>query len=482
MTGKFNSVMYTDILKWFIIFQPVLDILTLLSIYFIDLSITVGIVFRMLFMLLSFVYIFFGNDSPYKKYVIGYLILLLAVLGLGFLGNIFLKPTFNFFLETQWIAKVVYFIVMFCAFVLVFTSKESYRAVKMKLLSAVYIAASIVVASILLSILTNTSTNTYEWVKDGYKGWFYSGNELGAIIAITAPLLFIFAYKKTNTWKDSLNWLPLFALLVTGVLLGTKVGLFAMVGTLAIGVVILILHWLVETRKNGMKNRYMISTLLAVVMAILFGVIAPTTPSVTNLSVDMPIPEKDNIATGPDSGEDGESMEEAEERQRQEEEAMRDEDGEIRELPAYLDSEIVNKILSARHFYFTRQYHYYIDAHIYQQLFGMGYAGNYTEVRKTIEMDFLDIFFSFGVFGAILIFLPLIMVTVAIIRKLFSDFKQVLNPENIFLITSIMLGNGIALIAGHVWFAPSVSIYFSLAFVLLLYNLYQPDLEELSGQ
>ena len=43
-----------------------------------------------------------------------------------------------------------------------------------------------------------------------------------------------------------------------------------------------------------------------------------------------------------------------------------------------------------------------------QKLFGMGYASNYSDQPKTIEIDYLDLFFSTGILGSILYFLPLL--------------------------------------------------------------------------
>ncbi|WP_337020403.1 O-antigen ligase family protein [Oceanobacillus massiliensis] len=466
--STFNSN-YLRILRWFIIIQPILDILTTLSIYYIDLSITVGIIVRMLFMLLTLIYIFFGNDSIYKKYVITYLLLLFVVLGIGFIVNMLSKPIFNLFLEVQWIAKIVFFITMFCSFIVIFSSNLDFQKSKMKILKSAYMAMIVVVASIAISIVTNTSGDTYEWVKTGYKGWFFSGNELGAIIAITLPLVFLFAIIKTNSLRDFKFWFLPLALAFTGVFLGTKVGLFAVIGTFVLVFISILLHWISKVRSIGIKNQHTANFVYTVAALIIFLFVLPLTPSVNNLTVDMPIPEKDNIVA--EEGEEDSTSEENNENSEEQTLPEQTEDEEARELPAFLDSEIVNKVLSSRHFYFTRQFYQYEDANLLQKFVGMGYAGNYTNTRKTIEMDFLDIFFSFGIIGSILIFLPLLLLIGVLLKRVFTSFTEVIQMQNIMLLTSILLGNGIALIAGHVWFAPAVSIYFSISMVILFYNL-----------
>lgn len=463
MNLKLVSEKYQSLLILFIILQPVIDILTSLSVLYIDFNITIGIVIRMLFMAVSLLYIFFANDSPFKKYIITYLILLFVVLGIGFLSSIIYKPIFNLFLEAQWIAKILYYVVMFCSFLIVFSDTKKYQESKLKVLKAIFIAMNIVTITILLSIVTGTSTDTYEWVKDGFKGWFYSGNEIGAIIAITFPFVTLYSLKKTNSLKDIKYWIPTILLAIVGVLLGTKVGLFAIIGSLIVIFFTVLISWLSKTKNESIRSKFIFTALTVAI----FVIASPFTPSVKNLSVDMPIPEKDNIISGLHGKQDGDGIDEWNSELKQEENT----EEELAKLPAFLDSPLVNKILSSRHFYFTRQYNQYVDANIVQKLFGMGYAGNYTDTRKTIEMDFLDIFFSFGIFGSLLIFLPTFVLIGLVLKQLFSRIKSLFTPENILLITSILLGNGIALIAGHVWFAPAVNIYLALAMVLLYYNL-----------
>ena len=58
------------------------------------------------------------------------------------------------------------------------------------------------------------------------------------------------------------------------------------------------------------------------------------------------------------------------------------------------DSEVKSLIYSDRDKFLKTYKQYYKDAPLSQKLFGMGYAGNYTDKIKLIEMDFHDLFFS----------------------------------------------------------------------------------------
>ncbi|MUV37315.1 hypothetical protein JNUCC1_01121 [Lentibacillus sp. JNUCC-1] len=450
------------LLFYFIMLQPILDILTTFSLY-INLNITVGIIVRMLFMIVSLAYIFFfSKESPYKKQIIIYLVLVIITLSTSFIGNIFFKPTFNLLLEAQWSAKIFYYIVMFCSLFLVLSVQKSYHRIKVQLLKAIYAALLIVIGTVFVAIITGSSNNTYEWVKSGYKGWFYSGNELGAILAVTLPLVFLYTVIKTNNIKDYKYWFGPLLLAVTGMIIGTKVGLFAVIGCLLVMLISVSIHWMTHIKKEGIQNKYYKVFLFSISLSIVFTIIAPFTPSITNLSVSMPIPDKDKIVQEQDKERHLEQNENS-----IEEESTEDK----RKLPAWLDSSIVNKILSSRHFYVTRQYYQFEDANIFQKIFGMGYAGNYTSTRKTIEMDYLDAFFSFGVVGFLLISAPLALIFIIFIKAMLFSVKQVLDIKNILMGTSIILGSSIALIAGHIWFSPAVSLYYSIAICLLFFNL-----------
>ena len=58
--------------------------------------------------------------------------------------------------------------------------------------------------SIFLSAITNTSFGTYDYGK-GYCGWFYAGNEVGAIISILAIVALFWAVKS----KKKFVWISI---------------------------------------------------------------------------------------------------------------------------------------------------------------------------------------------------------------------------------------------------------------------------------
>ncbi|UOQ50288.1 O-antigen ligase family protein [Gracilibacillus caseinilyticus] len=467
MSKVLNNDKFFQLLTLFIILQPILDILTNAMLQFTNSSITIGILIRMLFMGIALFFIFFGSQHPYKKQVSIYLALLLLVLGIGFINNYFQKPVFNLFIEVQWLTKVIYFSVMICSIYLLFQNKKNVDFIKTRLLNYIIYALVIIGVSILIAIITNTSVDSYEWVKAGFKGWFYSANELSALLAIGFPLSILFAIRKTKSWYSFWVWIPALLVALIGALIGTKVGLFAVYITCIFISLFIAIHYIVASIKKTNDRKILLPTFVySIALLAVILIVSPFTPGYQNLSVELPEPDQEDIDKGfedvPGQGGNGESSGESED------EII---EGEDTRVTFEINSPIVNKILSSRHIYFTWQLNQMIRADVSQKILGMGYAGNYINNRKTIEMDFFDIFFSFGVIGFILVMLPLFMLIGIVLKKLFTNFKQIFHVENISLIISILLGLGIALIAGHVWVAPAVNLYLALSMVLLYINL-----------
>src|SRR5699024_9704446 len=64
-------------------------------------------------------------------------------------------------------------------------------------------------------------------------------------------------------------------------------------------------------------------------------------------------------------------------------------------------SPLLQKILSSRHLYLQETKDDFMEADILRNAFGLGYAGDYEQGPKIIEMDFFDLFFSYGIIGTV---------------------------------------------------------------------------------
>src|SRR5690606_1145939 len=98
----------------------------------------------------------------------------------------------------------------------------------------------------------------------------------------------------------------------------------------------------------------------------------------------------------------------------------------------------------------------------------MGYAADYDFEEKITEMDFFDFFFSFGIVGLILAIVALFKPAVRILKAIWLRITR--RKENSFmysLLLAVILILGISFIAGHVIFAPGVSIYLVIGLAML---------------
>ncbi|MCA0985211.1 O-antigen ligase family protein [Halobacillus yeomjeoni] len=463
MNKLMDKEFYTKLLLLFVILQPVLDILTYVSIKALDSSLTIGIIVRVLFMGLSLWFIVFGNNSWLKKYVLYYLAAIAIVYGIGLGYNFFAKPVFNPFLELQFLAKTVYFSIMLCAYLLLFTTIDKVSFVRLRVLKTIYIAMLIVSITLVIAIITGTSSATYDWNKFGFKGWFYSGNELGSIVAISFPLTYLFALYKAQDKKKIIYFLPVFLLATISILIGTKVPYFAVLGAAIIVFGSYVVYWIVQKLKKQKESLLNMKLIISFIFLVLFLAATPFSPTFSNVSGDMGAIEeqkKEQKKQSEDEAETGQG-------------GSQDDPEVTKEKTNLMDSKILVIILSSRNLYFSELYEDYTEADVVQKLFGMGYAGNYHsyEDPKLIEMDFFDLFFSFGILGMILILLPFLFIIGMCIKLLFLVPGKLLHPENMLILLSIGFGTGIAFLAGHVLYAPAVSIYLAISIVLLTINI-----------
>ena len=129
-------------------------------------------------------------------------------------------------------------------------------------------------------------------------------------------------------------------------------------------------------------------------------------------------------------------------------------------------------ILSGRNSFFKNTKQRYIQSSIKDKLIGIGYINEENESiveSKLVEIDYFDVFFSHGIVGTIIFAIPLFVILLLIIKKLFKNFiANIKNSKIIILLYSVSIAFGIALMAGHVLTSPAVSMFLILDLLLLL--------------
>ncbi|WP_025785656.1 O-antigen ligase family protein [Sporosarcina sp. D27] len=449
----------------FVMIQPIIDVLTTASLLFIDLPLTIGVIIRLAYLAIMAIWIV--NESRKSKRARLYLLYLsgLAVFVIiNFIVGYTVKEPFYIMQELTYYNKVVYFHVLLFGFILLLESmkKENGSDNARQLVNYFLIASLTISVVFIIAHLTGTSMANYARSKEGWTGWFYAGNEIGASMSMLLPITALFAVYKTTTTRKLLHWLPFVLLSIAMLGLGTKVGyggILIVLLSIFFGSLLLLL----TTKEYPARQRVKANSFISLILLIVLIVATPFTPVFGNMYAHLDILgislEKPPVELDDDGNE------------------IPPEDGDEDE-PLITGEQFENLVFSSRETYKANYVEQFKDAPISQKLFGMGFAGNYDAPEphkplKMIEMDFHDWFFSFGILGFIYMVAPIIWFAGSFIVKLVMNLKQNFNYFSILTGISFLVGIGISYTAGHVLTAPSVSIW--LAFLLAVVTVVSRD-------
>lgn len=385
----------------FLILQPIIDLLTGISINF-NISFSFGVIVRALFIIFILYYLFFISKCLYRKKS---LILITLILIYMFIFVINHKAFFEF----SNMVKCFYFPIVFIGLFNIYNEK------KIEFLSNNYLlyVLSIYIGVIFIADITNTAFNSYDIAKTnhvGNVGWFYSANEIGAIIALIIPILFETIYKKINIAK--------ILLLILTVIASFKIGTRTPIISLFICLVFYYIKYIILFIKNKRKKTLTITIFASLVALSSFVIIFPKTPVYQNIITHTKYLKIDSVS---DIFKNSETLD--------------------------------NFIFSKRFGLLNETNNIYKSEPLKNKLMGIDYSNN----SRTTEMDMFDIFYRCGVVGFIVYFGTIISIFI-INRKKIN--KIYLLPTFLMLFISFF--------AGHVFTAPSVSIIATFILIKLL--------------
>ncbi|WP_270340743.1 O-antigen ligase family protein [Bacillus mobilis] len=445
---------FPHFLLLFIVFQPILDLLTSFSIYVLHMSATVGIVVRFAFMLLALGYLLLHHKQQGAKKYILYLCLFGIVLAIGLVNNLMVKSPVSFGEEVKFILKSVYPIVLLFGYIIALKELKNNEYAFHKIITYFLYATLILSISIIAAMATGTDFPSYPNSKIGSRGWFFAGNDLSSIFAIMFPIVVLYSVHKTTSFSKAYYWIPTVLAMYASIMIGTKVGYGAIVITLGIALFFLFIEYMIHRKKEGKGFTYLVNTIVAAVVLGGLLVLTPQTPIAKNMSIHLQIYEYKKSVQ--------------EEKDRKEGKVVTEEEHKEGELT---DSEMKSLIYSDRDKFLKVYKQYYKDAPLSQKLFGMGYAGNYTTKMKLVEMDFHDLFFAFGIVGFLMYLLPLLYFGIKIFIRLITNFKKLFSVKHMLLASTLVLSLGIGFMSGHVLTAPAVSIFFVVILAYLIVDL-----------
>lgn len=354
-------------------------------------TLSIGAIIRTLLMVLVMIYIWI--IEPLKKQYRLVFLLAYMIIAVTFISNFFIKIPFHLMEEVSFMLKVAYFITMISLAIHIITTKKIQQ---IHYLQVVHIVLFIVSSTYWIAYFTKTNIASYAYIKAGYSGWYFSANELSVIILILFALVLLYflrTYTKMTTFTVIIT---LFIL----PMIGTKTALY---GGLILYIPILLYAFFKRKWRQGIT--------LSILLGLLFVYIPFSAASTNQL----------------DTADHHEVNTEEQE----------------------------HSLLSSRDLYLETTLQDYRQAPFLRQMVGLGYAGDYEKAAKTIEMDFYDLFFSFGWLGTIILLVPLALLGYKITRwKLTFPYMYSMG--------TLLLTMGISFVAGHVIFAPAVMSYVAL--------------------
>jgi hypothetical protein len=305
-----------------------------------------------------------------------------------------------------------------------------------------------------VAILTGTDYGAYKYNKLGTVGWFFAANEVSALLGILTPILMYYVLE-----TDRLH------LAVKTMLMGLYIFIYYQIGTKVVALSVILtaafMFVLFIIRKVRNRNLPIFSRMIAITAVLLMAVgMVPITPIGHNINIHSDIVDSrlDDARDDSVEEEENESMEEIEN--------------------DFIDSglsekeyRIASMIFSSRDHYFAVRKFIFDEAPVVSKVFGQT---QFAETDKgeiksyTAEIDFIDIYFNFGIAGSVL-YWGIVLGTLGYALYAAARKKLIfMSGSRIpYYICGILLGMGIALFAGHVFVSPAVSFYMGVVILLL---------------
>ena len=383
------------ILKIFLYLQPVIDLLTGIMINYFNISLTIGIIIRLLFLLfIIYFYLFVRNNN--SKYKLIYLISVLVFIIISTILIIINKDVHVLNYELTNILKVFYFPIL----ITIVDKKD----IKITIKDIVNVGI-IYLGWITIPNIFNISYNSYTQGKIGSVGLFNSGNEISAILSIITPFLIYYLFNKNNNY---IKVLLILLIAYNYFTVGSKIIIISLVLSIIFNIYLYL-------KNNKVDNKKIIIGIISLVLLTLLGIyIIPKTNFYYNIRLHLSF-------LGINS---------------------------FNDIFSY---NFFNRfVFSDRLTYLANVNEVFIKSGFLSKLFGVGFITNYSTdlvSAKLIEMDLFDIFYRVGIMGMILFIIPVV-----------NCVKDVIKSKDLILIFTIILSLIISICVGHTLIAPSVSI------------------------
>ena len=389
---------------------------------------TPTLIVRMLILLVFAAYILRLRD---KKSII-YVSLIGATFVLTAIGGLLFAEWYSLFAEITYIARFTYNIAIILVFWRVFQRLDWPKEKLLKWLNWLFSLTSLIISgSILVAYATRSGFHTYgdRFGFRGSRGFFYSGNDITAVLMILLPLCFVtyMLMNKERTRKQHLFYLLAPATAICALfLIGTNTAYIA----IAVTILTFLINAIRHNKKQRDKSRLKSVGLVMLATAIVFGVMSAISAAALWLEFHEAITVFADIWS----------------------------EGGLRSLISGRDEKLAAAMAD------------YTAGNPYIWIFGVGRGSQ----LLTIEMDLFEVFIYYGIFGTLTMTYLYLRLGIGFLRK----FRQQMDLYIVACFLAIGLCTGYLIIAGHVLFTVTSGFYFSL--ILLYAHLYlSPSPQEL---
>lgn len=444
-----KNITIENILCLFIIMCPILDMISFIYRNALQTNYSPSTIIRPIIPIIIIIYLFLKRDKKFKKYAIllSLIYLIYGIIHLYTYKSSLTGSSYSTIIhEAQYIINYSFMILNLYIYIYIFKDNKSIE----KLSKSVLISSTIYIISIYISIITKTSSSTYiEGM--GYKGWFESGNSIGAILILS--LFIIMQFIKDKKYKKIVNPIIILEGIFLTLLLGTRVGL--------IGYIIVIFTYVfTETTitliQKGKINKKTIVGGIAVIFSILLIIITIGSTTLQRRRHLKEI-EKDIVdeASNQESHITGSLLEIKEkidnntledgymnEAQKQSIIELYDiaNKWKIKNNDQRIQQLIYNMVL-------VKNQHNFVYI-----LFGNGYLSNFREL--VLEMEIPAFLFNFGIIGFLLYFVPFLSIWIYGAYKTIKNIK-IIDATYLMLLLGCGFVFALSFFAGYTFFNSS---------------------------
>ena len=460
-----------NILCVFIILCPILDIISFAYRNIFNTNFSPSTILRPIIPMIVFIYLFLKKDKKFKiiAIIIGVVYFIYGVLHIKAFQSALTGSSYsNWIHETQYIVNYSFMILNLFMYLFIFKNSSNQE----KLSKSVLIASGIYIFSIYLAIFTKTSSSTYiEGM--GYKGWFESGNSIGAILILS--LFICMKYIKEEKIRNFAIPIILLEGVFLTTLLGTRTGLFGFL-------LVIVLYAITETmngwiRKGKISKKTIIGS-IAVISAILLMVIAVGSTTIQRRKHLQEI-EKDIVdeTSKQESHITGSLLEIKE---KIEQNTLEDGYMNNAQKQSILDLyKIANKLEIKNNDQRMQQLIYHLalvknQKNPFYLLFGNGYLASYREL--VLEMEIPAFLFNFGMIGFCLYFVPFLALWIYAFYQGVKNRKKI-DSNYLMLLLGCGFVFALSFLAGYTFFNSS-----NMMMIIVLNTLLMNKVEKLKKE